>query len=247
MTDDVVVSVRGGVATLQLNRPDRLNAMTWESMERLSAEIRAAGDSPEIRCVVVTGTGRSFSSGLDLTSVSGEADDMAEQVSESMRACVDPLCQSLLNSPVPVVAAVNGLCAGGAVGLALLADVTIAARSAYFYIPHVVALGIVPDVGMTWTLPRVVGRARALGMALLGDRISADEAQRWGLIWGCTDDADLETEAAALGARLAKLNRGAAKRTRALFDQASSTGLDDQLAAERAGVHDMIERGSRER
>jgi 2-(1,2-epoxy-1,2-dihydrophenyl)acetyl-CoA isomerase len=181
MTDDIVVSIRDGVATLRLNRPDRLNAMSWELMERLGVEIRAAGDNPSVRCVIVTGTGRAFSSGLDLAKASGgAAESPADHVSDAMRAYVDPLCQSLLNSPVPVVAAVNGVCAGGAVGFALLADVTIAARSAYFYIPHVVALGIVPDVGMTWTLPRIVGRARALGMALLGDRISAEEAQRWG-------------------------------------------------------------------
>ncbi|MBB3753788.1 2-(1,2-epoxy-1,2-dihydrophenyl)acetyl-CoA isomerase [Mycolicibacterium sp. BK634] len=246
MIDDIVVSVSDGVATLRLNRPDRLNALSWELMERLGLEVRAAGDNPAVRCVIVTGTGRAFSSGLDLTDTgSGAPEHMADNVSNAMRAYVDPLCQCLLNSPVPVVAAVNGVCAGGAVGLALLADVTIAARSSYFYIPHVVALGIVPDLGMTWTLPRVIGRARALGMALLGDRISAEEAQRWGLIWGCVDNADLEMEAAAVGAWLAQLNRGAASRTRALFDQASSTSLDDQLEGERTEVRDLIERASR--
>lgn len=246
--DDVVVSVGDDIATIQLNRPDRLNAMSWTCIDRLSAAIRTAGQDPRVRCIIVTGAGRAFSSGLDLNTLpttNGEQHP-ADQVSDRMQESIAPLCRSLLDSPVPVVAAINGICAGGAVGLALLADIAIASRTAYFYVPHVVALGIVPDLGMTWTLPRTIGRARSLGMALLGDRISAQQAQHWGLIWACVDDPDLQSEASTTAARLARLNPGAAKRTRTLFDQAPSTDLNDQLDAERTEVRTLMEQLYRE-
>lgn len=221
-----------GVATVTITRPDRLNALDWDAMNLIGAAVEDLGNDDRTRVIVLTGMGRAFCAGADLANV-GRADDVAQSVADGMADHLNPMCEALLAAPVPTLAAVNGPCVGGGVGLALLADVTIAARSAYFLIPQVDMLGIVPDVGATWALPRTVGRARALGMSLLGDRIGAEQAERWGLIWQCVDDEDFNGAYSTLAARLAQVNPAAVLATRRLVSRVDMP-LSEQLHHERA-------------
>jgi len=140
-----------------------------------------------------------------------------------------------------VVCAVNGVAAGGGVGLALAADVVVAARSAYFYLPFVPALGAVPDMGASWALPRAVGRARALGLALLGDKLDAPRAADWGLVWACVDDGALMEEAWTLATRLAAMPAHAVAEARALFAASERNNLAQQLALERERQAQLID------
>lgn len=220
-----------GIATLTLDRPHRLNALTWETMRQLHDAIEAATTTEAVRAVVITGAGRAFSSGADLVDFDDTVADPGAVVEREMVGVLTPLCQALLHARVPIVAAVNGPCAGGGLGLALLADVTIAARSAYFLVPQVAALGIAPDAGATWILARHVGRARALGMCLTGERIDAEQAERWGLIWRCVDDGDLLGEARAVAVRISS-TPAASVATRALVDAATSTPAAEQFDRE---------------
>lgn len=230
----VHTEIHDGVATITLQRPHRLNALTWETMADIRATIigltdhGAAGD--EVRALVITGAGRSFCAGLDLIDLA-ESGDIAAEVEREMVASLTPMCRAIAEAPVPVVAAVNGPCAGGGLGLALLADITIAAESSYFLVPQVSSLGVLPDAGATWVLPRLVGRARALGMSLTGDRIDATQAERWGLIWRCVPDGELLTQAHDIATELGRRS-DAVVATRALFDGAMSAGLPEQLGAE---------------
>ncbi|MFD9697547.1 enoyl-CoA hydratase/isomerase family protein [Lentzea sp. NPDC059081] len=216
-----------GVVTLVLDRPARLNALTRELVDALTAAVGEAGR--DARAVVITGAGRAFSAGADLELLASLA--RAGQVGEFMAESVTPLVAAITSCPVPVVSAVNGPCVGGAVGLALLADVTLADRSAYFLLPQVPELGLVPDVGATWALARSAGRARALGMALTGERVSAEQAERWGLIWACVDD--VVPRAHALALRLAT-NPAAALATRKLVDAALLDAVAGQVERENA-------------
>lgn len=229
--------VDDGVATLILHRPHRLNALTWETMRQLHDAIDKAAGTAGVRALVLTGAGRAFCSGADLVDFDDTVADPGAAVEHQMITTLTPLCQALLHAGVPIVAAVNGPCVGGGLGLALLADVTLAARSAYFLVPQVASLGIAPDAGATWILARHVGRARALGMSLTGERISAEQAEQWGLIWRCVDDDALLTEARTVAARISSAP-AAAVATRRLIDAATATPageqLDDEAHAQRA-------------
>lgn len=230
----VKVDLEDGVATLTLDRPQVLNALTRElALAALVAlrEVVAGG----ARAILLTGAGRAFSSGADLGSAAPAVASgaIAEQVGRDMAQATNPLIEAIADAPVPVVCAVNGPCVGGGVGLALAADVVVAARSAYFLIPQVAALGIVPDLGATWELPRKIGRARALGMQLLGDRITAERAEQWGLIWQCVDDAGLREEALRIARLLASMPGDAVRAARALTDGAATATLAQQLESER--------------
>lgn len=220
--------VDGGIATITLDRPHRLNALSWETMQRLHDALDDVTAVADTRAVVLTGAGRAFCSGADLVDFDDTVTDPGAAVERNMMATLTPLCEALLQARVPIVAAVNGPCAGGGLGLALLADVTVAARSAYFLVPQVAALGIAPDAGATWVLARHVGRARALGMSLTGERIDAEQAERWGLIWRCVDDADLMAAARAIAAQISA-TPAAAVATRRLVDAATCTPSAEQL------------------
>ncbi|OLE22392.1 MAG: hypothetical protein AUG49_19265 [Catenulispora sp. 13_1_20CM_3_70_7] len=221
--------INDGVAVVTMDRPARLNALSWELQNRIRDTIESLGRTG-VAAVVITGAGRAFSAGADLHDFAASGDLPAE-VAHHLTATMAPLARAVLAAPVPVVAAVNGPCAGGAVGLALLADLTIAARSAYFLIPQVNTLGGVPDLGATWVLGRAVGRARALGMSLTGQRIPAEQAEQWGMIWRCVDDDALLDEAVTAARQLGAAP-AAAVATRALIDTGFVTTLEDQLEIE---------------
>lgn len=236
MTDLVQYTLQGGVATLTLNRPDALNALSPQLTAAFAAALRACAASENTRAIILTGAGRAFSAGGDIgwfgEVLAGGPAHASDEVGRFMKEQGNPIAQAIADCPVPVISAVNGACAGGAVGIALAADVVLAARSAYFLVPQVAQLGIVPDIGATWALSRLLGRSRALGMALLGERIDAARAEQWGLIWRCVDDADLLEQAHALAQRLGRTAAAAVRDTRQLIDAAPANTLAQQLSAE---------------
>jgi 2-(1,2-epoxy-1,2-dihydrophenyl)acetyl-CoA isomerase len=190
----------GPIARITLNRPDRLNSFT----KQMHGELREAlANLDDARVVVLTGAGRGFCAGQDLNDRSvapGEAVDLGDTVTH----CWNPLIRTLTSLPQPVVARLNGVAAGAGANIALACDIVIAAKSAKF-IQSFSAIGLIPDSGGTWILPRLVGQARALGLALTGEPLSAEQAAEWGLIWKAVEDEALDAEVDALANKLASL------------------------------------------
>lgn len=234
-SDVVRFEVVDEVATITLDRPGSLNAMNQELLDALVASLRRVEDDGSIRVVVLTGAGRGFCSGADL------AQDWDE-----MPAAADTAIRALGRLPVPTIARIQGVAAGGGMGLALSCDLSIAARSASFVCTFGPRLGLVPDMGTTWHLPRRVGRARALGIAMLGGRVSAQQAADWGLIWDVVDDADLDASVAAAADLLKRASPDAMERIRASIDAATSTTFEQQLDLERAHAKVLIPRNMAE-
>jgi 2-(1,2-epoxy-1,2-dihydrophenyl)acetyl-CoA isomerase len=215
------------VARITLNRPASLNALNAAMLDEIR---QAVGGLPSsgARALLITGEGRAFSSGADLAASGTLPDD----VGAALEAHFNPLIEALFALPIPIVAAVNGAAAGAGCSLALSADIVIAARSAYF-LQAFVNIGLIPDAGATWLLPRLVGRARALEMMMLGERISAEQALEWGMIARVVEDAALAAEASALAERLARGPTVAHGLIRRLAREADRLPLSDALAAER--------------
>ena len=220
------------VATLTLNRPDSLNALNAAMLDEMRAAVESLPASGA-RCLLLTGAGRGFSSGADLASGGGLPDD----VGAALEAHFNPLVEALFALPLPVVAAVNGPCAGAGCSLALAADLVVAGRSAYF-LQAFINIGLIPDAGATWLLPRLAGRARAMEMMMLGERISADRAAEWGLISRVVEDEDLAEEGVALATRLAEGPTIAYGLLRRLARDAEQLKLSDALVAERIAQRD---------
>ncbi|WP_390347064.1 enoyl-CoA hydratase-related protein [Variovorax boronicumulans] len=239
-----------GIVTLTLNLPHKLNPIAKDLQVELRDALERIRDDRTVRAVVLTGAGKAFCVGADLSAMAppGEpGQTLGDQTAEWMQKLSNPLIETLRTLPVPVVAAVNGPAAGAGVGLALAADVTIAARSAYFYLPFLPKLGIVPDLGCTWAIPRRAGRARAMGMALLDERLSAGRAVQWGLIWACADDEQLMDEARAIAQRLARLARlpaHAVLEAREAFEASEHHTLKEQLHYESERQRALIDRPS---
>lgn len=233
----VLVTQSGGVQTLALNRPAALNTFTAALHAQLLAALESAALATDVRCVVITGTGRAFCAGQDLSDPAVAPDLAPGAPPKDLGRVIDhlykPLCLRIRSMPVPVIAAVNGVAAGAGANLALGCDLVLAARSASF-IQAFTKIGLVPDTGGTWLLPRLVGRAQALGLALLGDKLPATEAERMGLIWRCVDDASLQDEAQALAQRLAAMPVKALVATRNAMDAAVQMDYSQALAQEAA-------------
>ncbi len=226
---------RGAVAHVTLNRPERLNALDQQLVAELTAAAAAIAADPAIRAAVLSGAGRAFCAGADLMrgGVRDAADgDRGAAVGASMREQFNPMISAWYRLPVPVVAAVNGIAAGAGVSLALVGDIVLAARSASFAQLFAPKLGLMPDLGSTFHLARMVGTARAKGLALLGDPLPAEEAARWGLIWACCDDAALPAEAQSIAERFARGPTQAYRRIKAVFNDAAPRSLEEQLERE---------------
>jgi 2-(1,2-epoxy-1,2-dihydrophenyl)acetyl-CoA isomerase len=242
---DILLDERDGdVAILSFNIPSRLNPLTVPLQQALRARLAQLRDDNEVRAVVLTGAGRAFCVGADLSSMSGgePGASLGQQTADTMEALSNRLIEDLRSMPCPVVSAVNGAAAGAGVGVALAADVVLAARSAYFYLPFMPSLGIVPDLGTTWFLERFVGRARAVGLSMLGERLSAEQAAQWGLIWSCVDDAQLRDTALSVAHRLARLPAHAAREIRAAYDSAGTQPLVEQMRYEAQRQRELIDR-----
>src|SRR4029077_6211033 len=213
----ILFELSGAMARLTLNRPQRLNSFNTEmhaEVRSALAEVRAAS----ARVLVLTGAGRGFCAGQDLNDRAVSPGGQAADLGESIEKHYKPLVLALRALPLPVIAAVNGVAAGAGANIALACDLVIAARSASF-VQAFAKLGLVPDSGGTWFLPRLVGTARAFGLTLLGEKLSAEQAAAWGLIWRCVDDAELPAVVDELARHFAAApTRGLARTKQAIYE-----------------------------
>ena len=229
--ESIQFKIENGIAVLTLNRPDRLNSFT-QAMHR---EVRDALDQVQadqsVRVLVLTGAGRGFCAGQDLNDRAVEPGAPGVDLGESVEKFYAPLVTTLRTLPMPVICAVNGVAAGAGANLALACDIVLAAKSASF-IEAFCKLGLIPDTGGTWVLPRLLGPARAMGLALLGEKLTAEKAEQWGLIWRCVEDGALMTEAMAMATHFASApTKGLACTKRAML-ASWTNGLADQLKLE---------------
>lgn len=222
--ETILFSENDGVATLTLNRPQVMNALN----SQMRAEIVTAltGLSSDTRCVVMTGEGRAFCSGQDLTDAAA-----AQDLEGTLRREYEPMLRAVVDCPVPVIAAVNGVAAGAGANLALVADVVIATESAQF-IQAFTRIGLIPDAGGTWAIPRAIGMARAAGMMLFADAIPARQAADWGLIWQALPDEDFAEGVSTRARHLAQGPTLAYRAIRRALRASSGNDLDAQLALE---------------
>lgn len=232
----------GHVGIITLARPESLNALTASMLdEARDAVERLPGEGA--RCLLITGAGRGFSSGADLAGGSGGGSSaeprtgLPDDLGQALEDHFNPLIEAIAAAPVPVVAAVNGPAAGAGASLALMADIVIAARSAYF-LQAFVNIGLIPDAGATWVLPRLAGRARALEMMMLGERIPAEKAVEWGMIARVVEDDALAAEGLALAERLSNGPTLALGMIRALVRDSQHASLTGALSAERTAQRD---------
>ena len=227
MDESVLTEIDGGVLRLTLNRPEKLNAFAGAMHEQLLAGLLRAGGDPAIRAVLLCGAGRGFCAGQDLADV-GPAPDLGATLERSF----NPIVRAIRRLPKPVVCAVHGVAAGAGANVALASDVVVAGESARF-LQAFIRIGLLPDAGGTWLLPRLAGDARARGMAMLGEPVGAAQAAAWGLIWRCVPDDDLMAEAMRIARQLAGLPTEAIRLMKQAFARSGQNSLDGQLDLER--------------
>jgi 2-(1,2-epoxy-1,2-dihydrophenyl)acetyl-CoA isomerase len=229
----VLIESIGAVRKLTLNRPASLNSFTSAMHRELRPALDAAADDSSVRCLVITGAGRGFCAGQDLNDP-----EVGINVGAVVERVYKPLALRIASMPIPVVAMVNGVAAGAGANFALGCDLVIAARSASF-IQAFSKIGLIPDCGGTWLLPRLAGRARAIGLAMTGDKLSAEDAERFGLIWRCVDDAALVDQTMALAQRLAAMPVKALAATRRTIDEAIMIDYSAALSVEARVQNEM--------
>jgi len=240
--DTLLFERRESIAYVTLNRPDRLNALNLALIKDLRAAAAAVESDRGLRAVVLTASGRAFCSGADLLGDDFLGDPQrsrGDNIRSRMQEHFNPMVDAWYQLRVPVVVAVNGVAAGAGVSLALVGDIVLAARSATFLQLFAPKLGLMPDLGSTFHLPRLVGTARAKGLALLGDALTAADAERWGLIWACVDDAALQERAGSIARRLASGPTQAFQRIKAVFNVEPPRTLAEQLALEAAAQAEL--------
>ena len=232
--DTILFSSADGVARITLNRPDRLNSFTTQMHEELRDALASIGDA---RVVVLTGAGRGFCAGQDLNDRAVSADAHPVDLGVTVETSRNPLIRTLTTMPQPVIARVNGVAAGAGANVALACDIVIAAKSAKF-IQSFSAIGLIPDSGGTWVLPRLVGQARALGLALTGEPLLAERAAEWGLIWKAVEDEALDAEVDAVATKLASLPPLGLAAIKEMIRSTWANSLDQELHDQR----DMMRR-----
>lgn len=228
----VTLAIDGGVATLVLNRPDKLNSFTGSMHAEMLALVQGLAADETVRCVLLTGAGRGFCAGQDLSDPVMKTGPGAADMGDTIDRLYNRLIRALKSVKAPVVCAVNGVAAGAGANLALACDIVLAAKSASF-IQAFCKIGLVPDSGGTWFLPRLVGGPRAMALSLLGDKVTAEQAQSWGMIWKCVDDDKLMSEAQALAKHLASQPTKALSLIKKALNDSWSNTLDQQLDLER--------------
>jgi 2-(1,2-epoxy-1,2-dihydrophenyl)acetyl-CoA isomerase len=219
----------GGIARITLNRPDRLNSFTTQMHQELRGALAQAAQA---RVVILTGAGRGFCAGQDLNERSVAAGDRPMDLGVTVETGWNPLITMLNGMTQPVIARVNGVAAGAGANVALGCDIVVAARSAKF-IQSFSAIGLIPDSGGSWILPRLVGQARAMGLALTGEPISAEKAEEWGLIWKCVDDDALDAEVDSIAEKLAALPPLGLAAIKSIIRSTWSRTLDEELHLQR--------------
>ncbi|MDJ0953547.1 MAG: 2-(1,2-epoxy-1,2-dihydrophenyl)acetyl-CoA isomerase PaaG [Acidimicrobiia bacterium] len=232
MASPVLTSQQEGLLAITLNRPDRLNAFTTGMLEQFNTVLQEAADNPRVRTVLLTGAGRGFCVGQDLNDRAVTPGAAPPDLGESLEHRYNPAVRTMRSMPKPVVVAVNGVAAGAGANLALAGDVVFAARSARF-IQSFAKLGLIPDSGGTYFLPRRIGTARAMGLALLGDSLGAEKAAEWGLIWAAVDDESLLETATDVARELAAGPTGGFAKTKEAINASGGNSLDAQLDLER--------------
>lgn len=228
----ILSTVEQGVMTITLNRPDRLNSFNDLMHQQLAECLTQAERDDSVRCLLITGAGRGFCAGQDLNDRNVDPSGPAPDLGLSVERFYNPLVRRLAALPKPVIAAVNGVAAGAGATLALGCDMVLAARSASFVMAFS-RLGLVPDCGGSWFLPRVAGRARAMGLALLGEKLSAEQAVQWGMIWQLVEDAELADTSLQLARHLAAQPTFGLGLIKQALLAAETNGLDAQLDLER--------------
>ena len=229
--ESILYSVAKGVACLTLNRPDSLNSFTAAMHAEVAEVLTEAADDTTIRAVVITGAGRGFCAGQDLND-RNVAPGQRVDLGDSVERFYNPLIRRITEMEKPVICAVNGVAAGAGANIALACDLVFAARSAKF-VESFAMLGLIPDSGGTWHLPRLVGMARAKGMAMLMPKITAEQAREWGLIWEVVDDADLMATVMPLAEHLAPQPTRGFAYTKQAFSASMTNSLQDQLEVEK--------------
>jgi 2-(1,2-epoxy-1,2-dihydrophenyl)acetyl-CoA isomerase len=247
MTNDIQLNREGGIGVLTLNRPESLNSLSLDSIKALLQSLRECAMDRSLKAVVLTGAGRGFCAGwqLDENGVPGLPDEsLGVRQAHLMQEYFNPVIQALHDMPIPTIAAVNGVCAGAGVSIALACDIAIAAVSASFVLTFAPRLGLIPDLGATWKLPRLIGWARAQAVTMLGERIDATKAQSWGMIWQCVPDECLGTEAQSAARRLAAAPPGVCHEVRLAYHAAQHNDAATQMDYERLRQRSLLDRPS---
>lgn len=233
MYETILFKIEAGVATLTLNRPDKLNSFNTAMHEELRDALeKVATPENEVRCLLITGAGKGFSAGQDLSDRAIAPGAKAPNLGESLEQRYNPLARKLKSLDMPVICAVNGVAAGAGANIALACDIVIASRNASF-IQAFCKIGLVPDSGGSWSLPRLVGHARAMALSLLGDKVSADQAAQWGMIYRAVEPEALMAEASRLAVHLAAQPTAGLGLIKRAIHASATNSFDEQLDLER--------------
>ncbi|HAV3869814.1 TPA: 2-(1,2-epoxy-1,2-dihydrophenyl)acetyl-CoA isomerase [Acinetobacter baumannii] len=229
---NIIAEEKNGVGYLTFNCPKALNSFNVDMHREVAEVLNLWTKNPDVRCVVISGEGRGFCAGQDLGDRVVDPNAEAPDLGYSIETYYNPLIKTIVNMPKPVICAVNGVAAGAGANIALACDLVIAAKSANF-VQAFCRLGLVPDSAGTWFLPRAVGHARAMGLALLGDKLPAETAKEWGMIWDVVEDAELKTKVTELAERLAKQPTFGLSLIKKAIHQSSNNTFDEQMLLER--------------
>ncbi|MEQ1454212.1 2-(1,2-epoxy-1,2-dihydrophenyl)acetyl-CoA isomerase PaaG [Acinetobacter seifertii] len=229
---NIIAEEKNGVGYLTFNRPKALNSFNVDMHREVAEILNQWTKNPDVRCVVISGEGRGFCAGQDLGDRVVDPNAEAPDLGYSIETYYNPLIKTIVNMPKPVICAVNGVAAGAGANIALACDLVIAAKSANF-VQAFCRLGLVPDSAGTWFLPRAIGHARAMGLALLGDKLPAETAKEWGMIWDVVEDAELKTKVTELAERLAKQPTFGLSLIKKAIHQSSNNTFDEQMLLER--------------
>ncbi|HHP7907700.1 2-(1,2-epoxy-1,2-dihydrophenyl)acetyl-CoA isomerase PaaG [Acinetobacter baumannii] len=229
---NIIAEEKNGVGYLTFNRPKALNSFNVDMHREVAEVLSQWTKNPDVRCVVISGEGRGFCAGQDLGDRVVDPNAEAPDLGYSIETYYNPLIKTIVNMPKPVICAVNGVAAGAGANIALACDLVIAAKSANF-VQAFCRLGLVPDSAGTWFLPRAVGHARAMGLTLLGDKLPAETAKEWGMIWDVVEDTELKTKVTELAERLAKQPTFGLFLIKKAIHQSSNNTFDEQMLLER--------------
>lgn len=229
---NIIAEEKNGVGYLTFNRPKALNSFNVDMHREVAEVLNLWTKNPDVRCVVISGEGRGFCAGQDLGDRVVDPNAEAPDLGYSIETYYNPLIKTIVNMPKPVICAVNGVAAGAGANIALACDLVIAAKSAKF-VQAFCRLGLVPDSAGTWFLPRAVGHARAMGLTLLGDKLPAETAKEWGMIWDVVEDAELKAKVTELAERLAKQPTFGLSLIKKAIHQSSNNTFDEQVLLER--------------
>lgn len=232
MEESILFQVEAGVAVITLNRPKQLNSFNPEMHKALKRALKQAEADDSVRAVLLTGAGRGFCAGQDLNDRNVNSGAEMPDLGESIEKYYNPLIKQISNMPKPVIAAVNGVAAGAGANIAFACDIVFAAQSASF-IQAFCKIGLVPDSGGTWVLPRLIGSARAKALMLLGDKVTASQAQEWGMIWQCVEDEALIETAMSVANHLATQPTKGLGFIKHALNHSSENSLEDQLNMEK--------------